>query len=345
MRKLIFLTLSVLFVLSFATCSMAANKFSLNKNWVFKLEDSSFYEKRIYHVTKEQYSVYILSDGEGFAKMLTLNPTGKKVWEKELRSSFAISNNTTPALFLIEDGNIQKYYLNSGKKLLDIKAPVADIHNTELYGVTKNQTLILLDWNTMNIVEIDEKGNTLSTVTYSDSALKKFSIQKPNMPNGTIQPSETIQNAIVKSYLPNFIKDKEVFQKKYGKGAKYFPYFEAKSSGAYVYVLAYFQINSTINNEIFSHSVLYKFKKTGRYISQKNLGNYNGTDIDVSKKGEVFVSLNNLNTASPYGLVKVINKKNSTIKTIKFKNQYVTEGKLYKNQFFIVTDKAFYSYK
>ncbi|MFB5284640.1 hypothetical protein [Peribacillus sp. Hz7] len=301
MKRYFICILSFLLVFTFTSTTFAASKFTLTKQWTYKVGESSLPEKWIYHVTKNGSAFYIMGTGTGYAKMIILSPKGKKVWSTELR---------------------------------------------EFHGVSKKDTLYVLDENMKNIIEINEQGKKISSIKYSDKALKNLTIVKPNMENWDREPSKKIVQTLEKTKLPAFIKDKKGFEKKYGKGASYYSYYTAESQGSTVYILANYSITGTkAGKESSSHSVLFTFSKSGKYLSQKDLGDYHGADIDVSTKENIYVSLNKRDVSKPYAIIKVLNKKNSTLKEIKLSEQSIWDGKLYKDKLYIVSDKYFYMYK
>lgn len=337
--------LSTILILILTSCSFSEKINKPNKPWSYNPNEEALHEKRMYHVTKEEHSVYLLGDGEGYSKMLILSPSGKKVWEKELKTPFAIGINRIPALYTIENGKINKYNLNTGRKLRTIKLPVKVKSATELYGISHKNTLYFFDWDIMQIVEINENGNKVSSMEYSQEALEKLTVQKPNMQNSFREPPENISQSLNQSIVPSFIKRKETFELKYGKGAKYYPSYISKKHESKIYILANYQINGTKSNiDISSHCVLFIFSINGQYLSQTDLGDYNGTDIDLSSKGLIYVSLNNLQNSVPYAIVQTLDKNNIVIKEFKLSNQYIIDGKLHNDHLFIVTDKQFYYY-
>jgi hypothetical protein len=337
----------LIFLLSInlASCSYTESNSIPSSPWEFHSKEISLKEKRIYHITEEGFAVYIAGDGEGYGKMITLNPYGKKAWSKDLGTSFTIGIDRTPALFLMEDGKIVKYNLNTGKEIRTISVPVKDFNASELYGISLNNTLYIFDWNTMEIIEINEKGKKLTTVAYSQENMQKLIIQKPNMLNFFRDPPENVTKELHTKIIPAFIKDSKGFGEKYGKEAKYFPYLIKKEHGSFLYILVYYQINSTKDSqEIFSHSVLFTFSKSGDFLSEFDLGDYNSTDIDVTTSGQVYVSLNNVSSLEPYALIRVLDKNLTFEKEIKLSNEYIIDGKIHNNNLYVVTDKGFYFY-
>jgi hypothetical protein len=331
--------------INLASCSYTESKPIPSSPWEFHSKEISLKEKRIYHITEEGYAVYITGDGEGYGKMITLSPHGKKAWSKDLGTSFTIGIDSPPALYLMEDGKIAKYNLNSGRKIRTITVPVKDFNAAELHGISPDNTLYIFDWSTMEIVEMNEKGKKLTTVSYSQDTAHKLIIQKPNMVDLFRDPPENITNALHTKIIPAFIKDSRGFGEKYGKGAKYFPYLIKKEHGSILYILAYYQINSTKDSqEIFSHSVLFTFSKSGDFLSEIDLGDYNSTDIDVTTSGQVYVSLNNVSSLEPYALIRVLDKNLTFEKEIRLSNEYIVDGKIHNNNLYVVTDKGFYFY-
>jgi hypothetical protein len=333
-----------LLFITLVSCSISDSQPKPSSPWTFHSKEISLKEKRIYHITEEGYAVYLTGDGEGYGKMITLSPNGKKVWAKELGTSFTIRVNNPPALYLTEEGKISKYNLNTGEKMRTIKIPVKG-NATELYGISPNNTLFVFDWDTMKILEMSEKGKKIATVPFSQDTVQKLELQKPNMENLFRQPPDNISHLLNTKTIPAFIKNRKNFEAKYGKEAKYYPYLKAKEHGDKLYILAYYQINSTkANQETFSHSVLFIFSKSGNFLSETDLGDYNGTDIDVSSSGHVYVSLNNINSLEPYTFIKILDHNLVNLKEIKLSNEYIMDGKLHKDNLYVVTNKNFYFY-
>lgn len=336
----------VIFLISITlvSCSFSETKPQLSNPWTFHSEEILLKEKRIYHITEEGYSVYLTGDGEGYGKMITLYPNGKKAWSKDIGTSFTIRVNNPPALYLMKNEKITKYNLNTGEKIRTIKIPIKG-KATELHGISPNNSLYVFDWNTMKILEMSEKGKKITTFAYSQENVQKLKLQKPNMENLFREPPENIAHLLNTKTIPTFIKNHKIFEAKYGKGAKYYPYLKAKEHGEKLYILAYYQINSTnATQETFSHSVLFTFSKKGNFLSETDLGDYNGTDVDVSSDGHVYVSLNNINSIEPYACIQVLDKNLVNLKEIKLKNEYIMDGKLHNDNLYVVTDKNFYFY-
>jgi hypothetical protein len=337
--------LLILLSINLVSCSISEGTPSPSNPWEYHSKDISIKEKRIFHITEEGFAVYMTGDGEGYGKIITLNPNGKKAWEKDLGTSFAIGTDRPATLYLMEQGKIAKYNLNSGRKISTIKVPVKDINSSELLGISPNKTIYVHDWNTLEIIEYNEKGKKLITLPYSQDAVQNLITQKPNIQNLSWESPENINNRLNTKIIPAFIENSRDFEAKYGKEAKYYPYLKVKEHGSGIYILAYYQINSTIGSqEIFSHSVLFTFSKTGDFISETDLGDYNGTDIDLNTSGDVYVSLNNINSLEPYSIIQVLDKTLTVKKEIKFNNEYITGGKLHNDNLYVVTDKGFYFY-
>lgn len=337
----------VIFLLSITlvSCSFSDSQPQPISPWKFQSREISLKEKRIYHITSEGYAVYITGDGEGNGKIITLRPNGKMAWAKDLGTSYAIGVDRLASLYIMENGNISKYNLNTGKKNRTIKVSAKSVTASELYGISLNNTIYVFDWNTMKIVEINEKGKKLSAVAYSQDAVQKLNIQKPNMLNLFREPPVNITRVLHTKIFPTFIKNSKSYEAKYGKGAKYYPYLKAREHGSKIYILAYYQINSTKDSqEIFSHSVLFTFSKNGEFLSETDLGNYNGTDIDVTSYGHLYVSLNDINSLEPLGIIQVLDKNLKVLHEIKLSNEYIIDGKLHKDNLYVVTNKGFYFY-
>jgi hypothetical protein len=336
----------MIFLLSITlvSCSFTDSHPKSSSPWTFQSKEISLKEKRIYHITDEGYTVYLTGDGEGYGKMITLNPNGKIAWAKDLGTSFTIKVNNPPALYVMEKFKIVKYDLNTGDKRRTIKIP-AKGNATELHGISPNNSLYVFDWDTMKILEMNEKGKKLTTVAYSQDTVQKLELQKPNMESLFREPPDNIAHLLNTKTIPTFIKNRKNFEAKYGKGAKYYPYLKAKEHGDNIYILAYYQINSTkANLEIFSHSVLFIFSKNGNFLSETDLGDFNGNDIDVSSSGNIYVSLNNINSPDPYAFIRILDHNLVNLKEIKLRNEYITDGKLHNDSLYAVTNKSFYFY-
>jgi hypothetical protein len=195
----------------------------------------------------------------------------------------------------------------------------------------------------MDILEINKKGKKVSILKYSQDTLEKLDVQRPNMLAQQFELPLSIENALHSTILPSFIANQQEFENTFGKGAKYYPYLKANEYGSKLFVLVHYQINSTNTNQsIFNHSVLFCFSKDGKLLSEKDLGAFQGADIDVSSDGFIYISLNHLQTDKQDSKLVIFNHVLQQVKALTYKGESILSVGLHKDDLYVVTSHHFY---
>jgi hypothetical protein len=121
-KKYILVTIFFIYLLLMACTQEKLLPQTFHIQWQYNHHDEIFYEKHLLHVSNNGYSSYLIGNGEGSVKLLTLSPHGKKIWEKPLDGSFTFSSGREPVLYLLENKTLGKYQLTTGKRIGTIKS-------------------------------------------------------------------------------------------------------------------------------------------------------------------------------------------------------------------------------